>query len=71
MHGIVLQEMGQCLGIREIVDSDDIDVGTTRLLGTAKNVPADPAEPVDSYPDCHGGTPDISIGDKVDIRRKR
>ena len=36
----------------EVVDADDLDVGVGRLHG-AEEVTADPAEPVDAYPNGH------------------
>ena len=49
---VVLQQMGQRLGVGQIVDRDEIDV---RLLleGRAHDVAADAAEPVDTDLDCH------------------
>jgi hypothetical protein len=50
-HRIVLEQMRQGLGIREVVDAHEIDlvIGKRR----AHDVAPDPAEPVDAYSDRH------------------
>jgi hypothetical protein len=55
VYGVVLQEMGQGLGVGQVVDRHHFDV--RRLQGRAKEHPADPSEPVHSDAHCHGRSP--------------
>ncbi len=55
VDGVVLQEMGQRLGVGQVVDRHHLDV--RRLQGRAKEHPADPSEPVHSDAHCHGRSP--------------
>ena len=51
MHGVVLEEMRQCLGVGEIIDPDDLDI-----LGRQRRPEEDSTdspEPVDSYSHRH------------------
>ena len=49
--GVVLQQMGQRLGVGEIVDRDEFQVRV--IERRTKNVAADAPEAVDAYFDCH------------------
>jgi hypothetical protein len=40
--------MRECLVVREVVDSHELDVGDTLLLGGAEDLAADAAETVDA-----------------------
>jgi hypothetical protein len=54
---VVLEQVGQGRVVRQVVDADDLDVGSARLLQSvdgSEKVPADPAEPVDTYAHSHG-----------------
>ncbi len=51
--GVVLQEVCHRRGVAEVVDGDDLDVGSELLLGP-EEVAADPPESVDAYANCHG-----------------
>ncbi len=46
-HGVVLEQMRQRLGIRQIVDGHEFDV--VAMQGRPDHVPADAAETVDAY----------------------
>jgi hypothetical protein len=51
VHGIVLEEMRERLGVGEVIDPDDLDV-----LGRQRRPEedsTDPPEPVDSHSHCH------------------
>src|SRR5580658_137541 len=50
--GIVLKQMGEGLGVGEIINGDEFDVAA--VYGGANDVAADAAEAVDAYFDCHG-----------------
>src|SRR6516225_4606563 len=49
VHGIEAQQMRIGLDRGEIVDADDLDIGTPRFGDGPQHVPADAAEPVDAY----------------------
>ena len=49
MHGIEAQQMGIGLDRGEIVDADDLDIGTSRFGDGAQHVAPDAAEPVDAH----------------------
>ena len=49
---VELQQVGKDGVVGQVVDADDLDVGTRRTDG-AEEVPADPAEPVDPYTNGH------------------
>ena len=51
VHGIVLEQVGQRLGIGEVIDRHDLDV-LGRQRGPEKDT-TDPPEPVDSHSHCH------------------
>ena len=48
VHRIVLEEVGERIGVRQIVNSDDVEPGATGL-GGAEEIPPDPPEAVDRY----------------------
>ena len=52
-HRVVLEEVGERLGIGQVVDGDPVDVGARRLRG-ADDVAADTAEAVDADAYGHG-----------------
>ena len=49
-HGVVLQQVGHRLRIRDVVRRDELEVAAA-LEGSPEEVPADPAEAVDPDPD--------------------
>jgi hypothetical protein len=56
VHGVVLEQVRQGLGVGEVVDADDVvAVVEPALEDGAEDEPADPAEPVDADLDGHGG----------------
>src|SRR6185312_126540 len=52
VHRVVLQEVGQRGRVGDVVHRHDLDALTAIVRGT-KDVPADPAEPVDANPYAH------------------
>ena len=52
LDGVVLQQVGEGLGVGEVVDGDDLDVRTL-LEGGAEEVTADAAEAVDTNAGGH------------------
>ena len=54
-HRVVFEKMRERLGAGEIVDGDEVDVLVAERR--AHDVPADAAEPVDTYPDWHRHPP--------------
>ena len=54
--GVVLEQVAQRAGVREVVDGDDLDV-RARLVRGAEDVAADPAEAVDPDAYSHGLEP--------------
>jgi hypothetical protein len=53
VDGVVLEEMGQALGVGQIVDADDLDLAVTE--GGAEEDTADATKPVDADSNAHGG----------------
>src|SRR5690606_25737788 len=53
VHGVVLQHVGQVVGLQQIVDRDDLDVAAEILDRRTQHVAPDAAEAVDAYPDRH------------------
>ena len=49
--GVVLEKVGQRVGVRDVVDGDDVDAAISEC--GAENVPPDAPEAVDPYLDCH------------------
>ena len=56
VDGVVLEEVGQGLGVGEVVDGDELEVLLAPLDGSAKDAATDPPETIDSNP-RHGGSP--------------
>jgi hypothetical protein len=56
VHRVVLQEVAERLGVRDVVDRDDLDV-RVRLVRGAEDVAADASEAVDPDAYGHGGVP--------------
>ena len=52
MHGVVLQHVGQVVGLEQVVDGDDLDVLEV-LRDSAEHHAADAAKTVDTDFDCH------------------
>jgi hypothetical protein len=50
-YRVVLQQMGQRVGVRQVIDRHDIDAAVAHR--GAHDVAADAAEPVDPHLDCH------------------
>ena len=61
MDGIVLQHVGEVLGVEQVVDADDFDVIEV-LDGGAEDHAADAAKPVDANFDGHVVTPCLLTG---------
>src|SRR5688572_22108055 len=57
MNGVVLEQVGQRLGVSQVVDGDKVEVFHASLFGRPHYLPTDPAEPVDSNLDRHAGRP--------------
>ena len=53
VHRVVLEHVGEVVGLQKVVDADDLDVGGEVLDGGAKDVAADAAEAVDTHFDGH------------------
>ncbi len=51
VHRVVLQQIGERLGIREVVNRDEVQLRIVQRC--PKDVPADPAEPIDSNANSH------------------
>ena len=52
VHAVVLQHVSQVVGLQQVVDADDFDVGEVLHCG-AQHVAADAAKTVDAYLDRH------------------
>jgi hypothetical protein len=52
VHAVVLQHVGQVVGLEQVVDADDLDVGEVLHGGTEDHAP-DAAEAVDADADAH------------------
>ena len=57
VHAVVLQHVGQVVGLQQVVDADDLDVVSEVLHRSAEHHAADAAEAVDADADGHGRTP--------------
>ena len=53
VDGVVLEEVSERLGVGEIVDRDDVEVGAAALEDGAEHEAADAAEPVDANLEDH------------------
>ncbi|MNF01406.1 hypothetical protein D3C80_2003910 [compost metagenome] len=53
MHAVVLEHVGQVVGLQQVVDAHDFDVAAKVLHGCAEHHAADAAEPVDTNLDGH------------------
>ena len=54
VHRVVLEEVRERLGVREVVDRDEVEVGDALLLGGAEDLAPDAAEAVDADANGHG-----------------
>ncbi len=55
VHRVVLEQIGEIVGVEQVVDRDHLEAGEFRLLGDgAKGHAPDPAEAVDCHPYRHG-----------------
>jgi hypothetical protein len=50
--GVVLEQMGHRLGVADVVDGDELDIGAA-FAGSAEEVPPDPPETVHANPYAH------------------
>jgi hypothetical protein len=57
VHRVVLEEVRERLGIREVVDGNDFDIRNLLLLRRAEDLPPDAPEAVDSYTNGHPDSP--------------
>ena len=55
VHRVVLQHVGQVVGLEQVVDGDDLDVVEVLHGGTEHHAP-DAAEAVDANSDGHGNS---------------
>ena len=53
VDGVVLEEMRERLGVGEVVDRDEVEVRDALLFRRPHHLPPDPAEAVDTNPNCH------------------
>ena len=53
VHGIVLEEMRECVGIREVVDRHEVEIGAALQFRGAQNLAPDAAEAVNANTKCH------------------
>jgi hypothetical protein len=67
VDGVVLEHVGEVVGLEQVVDGDDLDVACEVLHGRAQHVAADAAEAVDAYLDRHYRTPDMREAGKPAI----
>ena len=56
---VVLEQVGECLGVRDVVDADPVDVGAGCVRGP-EDVAADPPEAVDSGLQGHAHAPSLA-----------
>ena len=61
MDRVVLEQVTQGLGVREVVDADELDVGAVALRG-ADDEAADATEAVDAYAHSHVVLPIVLKG---------
>jgi hypothetical protein len=54
VHAVVLEHVGQVVGLEQVVDADDLDVGEVLHRGAEHHAP-DAAEAVDANLDGHDG----------------
>ena len=57
-HAVVLEQVGQHLGGRDVVDGDDLEIGGA-LSGGTQHVAPDAAEAVDANSHSHAGQPPV------------
>ncbi len=50
---VVFQQMRAGSKVAQVIRGDDVDSAVTCGMNGSPEVPADPAEPIDSHPDCH------------------
>ena len=53
VDGVVLEQVGQRLGVGDVVDGDELEVGLVREHGGAQHIASDPAEPVNAHSHGH------------------
>ena len=61
VDGVILQHVGEVVGIEKVVDSDDFDVITEILDCRAEDHASDSSETVDTDFDCHSVNPSIRL----------
>src|SRR5262249_60347425 len=66
VDGVVLEQVSQRLGVREIVDSDDFDI--LRLQGRPEEHATDSTESVDTDANAHGRAPCGDLGSPNSIK---
>ncbi len=54
MHGIVLEQVRERVGVGEVIDGDDVEVAELPLKYRPENEPADASKSVDRELDGHG-----------------
>src|SRR5439155_21616470 len=52
VHRVVFQQMGERVGIGDVIDGDEIEIGA-RCQARAKDVSTDASKAVDSYANAH------------------
>src|SRR5919197_1299145 len=53
VHRVEFQQVRECLGIGDVVDTDKFDVALSGHGSRAEHVATDSSEPVDPHPNCH------------------
>jgi len=53
VHRVVLEQVRERLGIRQVVDGDEVEIRHARELGGAQHLPSDSAEAVDANLNRH------------------
>src|SRR5262249_57003089 len=51
--GVVLEQVREGVDVAKVVGGHDLDAGPAHRVHRTPEIPSDPAEPVDSYPDSH------------------
>src|SRR5690606_26146171 len=51
VHRIILQQMGQCRSVSQVVDGHKFEIGV--VDPSSEDQPADTAKTIDTYSDCH------------------
>ena len=61
--GVVLEQVGQRLGVGDVVDGNDLDLALVVLAQGLEHLPADATESVDTYLNRHSDPPELYESD--------